>query len=164
MRSAWSRRACEPATIAIFPCGGPTSRPTSAPAVRPAAILSMPPYWSGRHLSKIGLDLVHKQVRAGRHDKGKAPGPAASELRCSYMRLKGIALYRLLDATDGVRPYAGPIVEHPVHGREAHSGLARDVLERKRCAVVLHSHRYTIAELLLGTQLILRDRASIVRH
>ena len=102
----------------------------------------------GRHLSEIRLDLVHKQVRAGRHDKSKAPGPAASELRCSYMRLKGVALYRLLDATNGVRPYAGPIVEDPVHGREAHSGLARDVLERKRCAVVLLFHAASIVEVL----------------
>ena len=93
-----------------------------------------------RHLAEIRVDLLHEQIRAGRHHEGEAPRPAASQLGRSHMRLKGVPLDRRLDATDGVRSYAGTIVENPVHRREAHSGLARNVPERERCTGVLPSH------------------------
>ena len=92
------------------------------------------------------MDLLHKQVWAGRHHKGEAPGPAACQLGRSYMRLKGVSRDRLLDAAHRLRPHARAVVEDPVHGGEAHPGLACDPLERQRRVVLLHGA--TLAEAL----------------
>ena len=48
------------------------------------------------------------------------------------MRLERIALDRLFDAPDRIRPHARTIVQDAVHRREADAGLAGDVLQRQR--------------------------------
>ena len=93
-----------------------------------------------RHLAEIGLDLLHEQVRPGRHHEGEAPRPATGELGGGHMWLEGISLDRLLDTADCVRPHAGAVVQHAIDRREADASLAGDVPERQRAVGVRLLH------------------------
>ena len=48
------------------------------------------------------------------------------------MRLKGVALDRILDTADRVRPDARTVVQHAVDRGEADASLAGDIPERQR--------------------------------
>src|SRR6185436_16350934 len=113
-----------------------------------------------RHLAEIGLDLLHEQVRPRRHHESEAPRTATSELGAGHMWPEGVAVDRLLDAADRVRPHARTVVQDAIDRREAYASLAGDVPEREMTVGVrlLHGLKVSRGYLRYATHFEARQR------